>query len=32
MTKKDYLENTVFAAILFLGLPLVIVTSALLAG
>ena len=32
MTKKDYLETTAFAAILFLGLPLAIVMSVLLTG
>ena len=32
MTKKDYLETTLFAAILFLGLPFAIVTSVLIAG
>ncbi len=30
MTKKDYLETGLFAATLFLGLPLVIVASVLL--
>lgn len=30
MTKKDYLETSLFAAILFLGLPLAIVASVLL--
>lgn len=32
MTKKDYFETTVFAAVLFIGLPLAIVMSVLLAG
>jgi hypothetical protein len=32
MTKKDQLEATVFAAILFVGLPLSIVVSRMLAG
>lgn len=32
MTKKDYFETTLFAAILFLGLPFAIVMSVLLAG
>jgi len=31
MTKKDYLETTVFGAVLFFGLPLAIVASVLLA-
>ena len=32
MTKKNYLENAVFATILCLGLPLAIVIGAALAG
>ena len=31
MTKKDYLETTLFAGVLFFGLPLAIVASVLLA-
>ncbi len=31
MTRKDYVEATLFAAVLFFGLPLVIVASVLLA-
>jgi len=32
MAKKDYLETSLFAAVLFFGLPLTIVMSVLLVG
>ena len=32
MTKKDYLETTVFAAVLLLGLPAAILMSLMAAG
>lgn len=32
MTKKDYLETTLFGAVLILGLPLVILMSVTLAA
>ena len=32
MTKKDYLETTLFAAVLLLGLPAAIVISLMAAG
>ena len=32
MTRKDYIETTAFAAVLFIGLPLAIVIGVLAAG